>query len=64
MDINMIRGIQTGLLLVLFIGLVIWVYSKRRKSSFEQAAQMPLQEADDGIDYSRVKHSNNSKQGE
>ncbi|WP_144393651.1 cbb3-type cytochrome oxidase subunit 3 [Pleionea sediminis] len=64
MDINDFRGIETALLLVLFIGLVIWVYSKKRKSTFEEASQIPLNEEDDGIDHSMTSNRNNNTQGE
>ncbi len=64
MDINLFRGIETALLLVLFIGLVIWVYSKKRKSSFDEAAQMPLNEEDDGVDHSMKGSRHNNTQGE
>ena len=42
MDINLIRGILTVVLLVLFIGLCIWVFSKKRKKQYEDAAKMAL----------------------
>jgi cbb3-type cytochrome oxidase subunit 3 len=42
MDINTLRGLSTLLLLVAFIGLVVWVYSGRRKKQFEDAAQLPF----------------------
>jgi cytochrome c oxidase cbb3-type subunit 4 len=42
MDINVFRGIVTGVLLVLFIWLVIWAYSKSRKEAFDEAARLPL----------------------
>jgi len=40
----MISGIVTSLLLVLFVGGWIWAWSPRRKSEFEAAARMPLEE--------------------
>lgn len=45
MDINELRGISTAFLLVAFIGLVFWAYSGKRKSEFDEAAQLPF--ADD-----------------
>ncbi len=42
MDINTLRGLSTLLLLVAFIGLVAWVYSGRRKQSYDEAAQLPF----------------------
>ncbi|AOE50602.1 cbb3-type cytochrome oxidase subunit 3 [Kangiella sediminilitoris] len=44
MDINLIRGILTVILLVLFIGLCFWVFSKKRKSQYEEASKMALEE--------------------
>lgn len=63
MDINTLRGIETAILLVLFIGLVIWVYSKKRKATFDEAARMPLEEDDDGIYYADD-NAKNEQQGE
>ncbi len=42
MDINTVRGLTTLLLLVAFIGLVVVVYSRRNKSRFDEAAQLPF----------------------
>ena len=44
MDINTLRGLSTLLLLGAFIGLVIWVYSGRRKKHYEEAAQLPFED--------------------
>jgi len=46
MDINTLRGISTLLMLVAFIGVVIWAYSGRRKQSFDEAAQLPFADDD------------------
>lgn len=42
MDINVFRGIVTGVLLVLFLWLFVWAFSKARKRSFDEAARLPL----------------------
>ena len=42
MDINVFRGIVTGVLLGLFVWLVFWAWSKSRKEDFDAAAQLPL----------------------
>ena len=39
-------GIVTAVLIVLFVAVWIWAYSKRRKSSFDAASRMPLDEED------------------
>jgi cytochrome c oxidase cbb3-type subunit 4 len=46
MDINVFRGIVTGVLLGLFVWLVIWAWSRSRKSSFDEAARLPLDDED------------------
>ena len=42
MDINDIRAWQTAILMASFIGIVVWAYSKRRKKSFDEAANLPF----------------------
>ena len=47
MDINDLRGIATLLVMIAFIGVCIWAYSSKRKSRFEEAAQLPFSDEDD-----------------
>ncbi|MCX2981872.1 cbb3-type cytochrome c oxidase subunit 3 [Halieaceae bacterium IMCC14734] len=42
MDINTLRGLSTLFLLVVFIALVFWAYSDRRKKDFDEAANLPF----------------------
>lgn len=42
MDLGLIRGLITVALLVLFIGLWVWSWSKKRSAMFDAAAQLPL----------------------
>jgi cytochrome c oxidase cbb3-type subunit IV len=44
MDIGTLRGLLTLALFVAFIALVIWAYSKRRKTDFDKLARMPLED--------------------
>ena len=44
MDINLFRGIVTGVLLGLFVWLVFWAWSKSRKRAFDEAARLPLED--------------------
>ncbi len=46
MDAGTLRGIYTLLLLVIFIGICWWAFSSRRKSDFDEAAALPLEEDD------------------
>ena len=42
MDINDLRGISTAMLMITFRGMCFWVYSKKRKKSFDEAANLPF----------------------
>lgn len=44
MDIGTLRGVLTALLLLLFIGVVAWAYSRRRRADFDKAASLPLED--------------------
>lgn len=39
-DYNIFRGLYTGFLLILFVGIFAWAYSKKRKKSFDEAAHL------------------------
>jgi cytochrome c oxidase cbb3-type subunit 4 len=43
----MINGIYTALLLIIFIAIVFWAWSKENKESFDKNAQMPLIDEDE-----------------
>lgn len=45
MDINVFRGLMSGVLLFAFLGIVFWAYSKQQKKPFDEAANLPF--ADD-----------------
>jgi cytochrome c oxidase cbb3-type subunit IV len=47
MDIGVFRGLVTGTLLVLFIALVVWAWSRSRREQFDAAARLPLEEPED-----------------
>ena len=42
MDIGTLRGLGTLLVLVAFISVVIWAYNSKRKSCFDEAANLPF----------------------
>lgn len=43
-DLNVARGILTLVLMLSFITLVVWLYSKRHRHTYDYAAQLPLEE--------------------
>ena len=44
MDINLLRSIATVAALVVFIGIVIWAWSKRNQADFDEAARLPFEQ--------------------
>lgn len=44
MDINDIRSAMTVILFVVFLGIVFWAFSKKRKRAFDEAARLPFDE--------------------
>jgi cytochrome c oxidase cbb3-type subunit 4 len=44
MDIGTVRGIVTLVVMLAFVGLVVWAYSKRRKADFDEMANLPFNE--------------------
>lgn len=46
MDINVLRGIATLVVMVAFLGMVAWVYGYRGKKYYDDAANLPFDEED------------------
>lgn len=44
MDVGIINGIITAVLLVVFIGGSIWAFSAKRKKDFDAASRLPLED--------------------
>ena len=44
MDINLLRSIVTVVAFVVFIGIVIWAWSRRNQARFEEAARLPFEQ--------------------
>ena len=42
MDMGIVRGLITFLVLVLFVGIWAWSWSRNRDSEFDAASRMPL----------------------
>ena len=42
MDLSTLRGLSTLLLMLAFIGIVVWAWSGKRKKDFDEAARLPL----------------------
>ncbi len=44
MDINDFRSAMTVVMFLIFLGIVVWAYSGKRKRAFEEAAKLPFEE--------------------
>lgn len=44
LDIGLLRGLLTVLLMAAFLGLCVWAYSRRRQAEFDEAARLPLED--------------------
>ena len=42
MDVNDLRVIATVLSFAVFIGILVWTYSRRNREDFEEAAKLPF----------------------
>lgn len=62
MDIGMIRGLGTVVVMVAFIGLALWVFSPRRKAEFDDATLLPFADDPEAIKHleqAKASRSNN-----
>jgi cytochrome c oxidase cbb3-type subunit 4 len=55
MDLNDIRSAVTVLSLLVFLGIVAWAWSSRRRAGFDAAARLPFE---DGTDPAASKENN------
>ena len=49
MDIYTFQSFVTLVWLILFIGIVVWAYSRRRKKDFSEAENLPLNEPEQPV---------------
>ena len=46
MNFSLIHSIWTVMLFMLFIGIIAWAWSTKRKRGFDEAARLPLEDDD------------------
>ena len=46
MDINDMRVATTVIGLILFVGIMVWTWSKQRRAGFDEAAMLPFRDAE------------------
>ncbi|TDO09821.1 MULTISPECIES: cbb3-type cytochrome oxidase subunit 3 [Halomonas] len=47
MENGTVNGVIIILLIIAFVGLTLWAYSKRRKPDFDEAANLPFADEDE-----------------
>ena len=59
MDTGIIQAVWTIIVMVIFISIFLWAWSKRNKKSFDSASRIPMND-DDPVDDSsaRMEHDN------
>lgn len=67
MEINELRSAVTVLSFLIFIGIIWWAYSDRRRQSYEQAARIPLDDDEllsscESLPKTKVLHRQSEKQ--
>ncbi|MGI9295694.1 MAG: cbb3-type cytochrome oxidase subunit 3 [Pseudomonadales bacterium] len=50
MDINLLRGIATVFTMIAFLGVCYWVFGSKRKTDFDEAANLPFADEDNSHD--------------
>ena len=51
MDINVFRAVILITLMIAFVGLWVWAWSRKRKPAFFEASLLPLEEDDGQVPY-------------
>ncbi len=46
MDYGTYGSLMTVVMLVVFVGIIVWAWSGKRRAAFEAAARMPLEDDD------------------
>jgi cytochrome c oxidase cbb3-type subunit IV len=53
-DLSDLRTIVTTLSFIAFLGVVFWAYNSKQKKRFDEAANLPFVDADDGMSTQRT----------
>jgi cytochrome c oxidase cbb3-type subunit 4 len=44
MEINDVRSAMTVIMFLVFLGIVVWAWSSKRRGAFDEAARLPFEE--------------------
>lgn len=54
MDFSFAHSVWTVMMFLLFIGIVIWAWSGKRKQAFDEAAHLPFEDDEPHLDQSNL----------
>ena len=57
MNIYLAHSIWTVMMLVLFIGIILWAWSGKRKDDFREAANLPLEDDEPFIEQANLEQT-------
>ena len=63
MDINTVRGLGTLFALLAFVSMLLWVYSGKRKTAFDEAAELPFSDEINDFDPHQIKKQSSQSRG-
>ncbi|WP_088281177.1 cbb3-type cytochrome c oxidase subunit 3 [Ideonella sp. A 288] len=50
MELNVMRSVMTVISFIVFVGIIAWSYSRRRREAFDEAASLALGDDGSGVD--------------
>jgi cytochrome c oxidase cbb3-type subunit 4 len=53
MDMVMLRSVMTLVAFLVFLGIIAWAWSARRKPDFDEAARLPFDDEDEELSHAR-----------
>ena len=56
MSEGLLHGVWTAILLAVFLAIVVWAWSGRRRRDFEEASRLPLEDDTPPLEERRAQH--------
>ena len=56
-DYSLFSSVMTVVMLVVFLGIVAWAYSSKRRAAFDEAARVPLEDDATPVERAAPRHT-------
>ena len=63
MDINTLRGLGTLFAFIAFVLMLLWVYSSKRKTTYDEAARLPFADETSSSDPHQTDNQSSQNRG-